>query len=538
MINRSSLNPFSVGKRWLPIAFVLCLTLVMPIQGQVTSGGGGFHQGKGAHDSDAFLFHTLNRLTYGPTEASFEQIKTMGVDAWIERQLRPELIDDTIFEAQLANDVPDSLDPLYAWDEFMYQHIFRAVSSERQLQEIMTQFWENHFDTVVPRGNNEVEQHEWTELEDWENRLFRANGFGNFRDLLEISAKSQAMMYFLDNYRNNVASGNENYARELLELHTLGVDCGYAQWDVEQVARIWTGWNGCYIVRDCSDPRLHTEDIDGDGRTDFVFNQDAHDFFPKDTLGTTFQTEPGETGFEEGERVLDLLVAHPCTARFISRKLLEVFVDDKPSDELVDRVATTFRNTNGEIRDTLRTIFDSPEFRNPSAFNNKVKTPFEFTVSAVRALEGVAQVDPGRVDASYRELRARIIEQGMDIFNFAVPTGFAERAPAWISANGFLQRWKFSDRLAYSLRDQNYAVFSDPMGALNRLEIQTADAVIVHYSKMLLGQDVDGVRHAMLRTTLIGTNASGEYEPGTGSQENQLRQMISHMLGYPEFNKQ
>lgn len=527
-----------IRKRPLVLSFLFGLLLITPAVAQVTGGGGGFHKDDGAGDSDAFRFHVLNRLSFGPTAESWVEIKEMGADAWIERQLHPDIIDDTAFEQQLSREIVSSADPLYNWDEFYYQHMLRAAESEKQLQEVMTQFWENHFDTVVVRGNNDQEQHEWTELEDWENRLFRANALGNFRDLLGISARSQAMMYFLDNYRNNVASGNENYARELLELHTLGVDCGYAQWDVEQVARIWTGWNGCYLVRDCNAAGLHREDIDGDGNIDFVFNPAAHDFFPKDTLGTTFQTEPGETGFEEGERVLDLLVDHPCTARFISRKLLEAFVTDQPSDELVDRIAATFRNTNGDIRRTLRAMFRSPEFRDPANFGNKVKTPYEFTISVIRATDGTAAYNPAWNRGGYLELWYRVREQGMDLFDFAIPTGYPERAPAWISANGFLQRWKYTERYAYSLRDPAGPTYMDPIGTAMRLDLSTADQVIEHYSRTLLGKQLDDTRRTLLRDILTLNSPNGEFDPSWGGQENQLREMIANMLGFPEFTKQ
>lgn len=551
---RDTMSAVGPARRLAFRVLVAATLIATGASAQVLPGGGTFGSGTrpGGVEDEAFLRHVLNRLTYGPTEESWAEIRAIGADAFIERQLHPEWIDDSALEQKLAADIvpwtvgPDPLDPTapyYDWYEFYYQYTTRAVQSKRQLQEIMTEFWENHFDTVVPRGNDDVQRYEWTQTEDREDRLFRQNALGRFRDLFELSAKSTAMMYFLDNYRNTVREGNENYAREMMELHSLGVDCGYDQTDVEQVALIMTGWTGCYLVRggDCTGAGLIREDLDGDGNPDFVFQQAAHDYTQKVTLGSVFPdpANPTEAGLGEGMRVLDILSRHPCTARFISRKLLEVFVTDEPSDDLVDRIADVFLKTDGDIRRVLRAIFHTPEFHDPANFGNKVKTPLEFTVSSVRALGAqVLIADPARPEGSYVELYNRISVQGMPLFDQSIPTGYAERAPSWISANGFLQRWKYAERVAYLLSNPAGPVYYDPMAQTAQLQLVTADAVIDHYSRIILGKTLDDTRRALMRDVLVAGNPSGDFEPGRASQGYQLRQMLSQMLGFPEFNKQ
>lgn len=549
---------------------------------QVRPGGGGFGSTtRPPAQDDAFLIHVLNRTTFGPTAESLAEIREMGADAWLWRQLHPEQIDDSAFAARLAADVPDPLDPTYQWKHFYHETILRARYTERQLQEVMTQFWDNHFDTVVPRGNNDVERHAWTDMERWERSLFRDDAIGSFRDLVEYSAKSQAMMYFLDNYRNNVASGNENYARELLELHTVGVDCGYNQTDVQEVAKVWTGWTGIYLVRDPGDPSLVREDLDGDGNDDFVFNPRAHDYFvkwpdyrepvageldcadgldddgnglvdcadPECSLSSTCYTPGllfppggyddvfpgGADGLDGGLFMLDLLTEHPCTARFISWKLLQVFVADDPPQDLVDRIAEVFMDTRGDIRQVLWAIFQSPEFRDPAYFGGKVRTPLEYTLAALRTTGATVQLQPTPRDSDYLETYNWVRNQGMPLYDQPIPTGWEEEAFEWISANGFLQRWKYADRLMQWSNDQR-PTYVDPMSQALAADLTTADEVIDHFTRQLIGRTVEGPRRDTLRELLL--QGLPDFDPANGSQDTRLREMIANILGSPEFNKQ
>jgi uncharacterized protein (DUF1800 family) len=408
----------------------------------------------------------------------------------------------------------------------------RAAFSERQLEAVMTQFWENHFDTVVPYGNNEIERHSWADMERVEDTLFRRLAFGRFRDLLEVSAKSQAMMYFLDNATNNVASGNENYARELLELHSLGVDCGYEQQDVQEVARIWTGWTGIDLVRDPSDPTLVKEDLDGDGDDDFAFNPRAHDFTAKQALGQAF---PAGQGLAEGERVLDVVAAHPCTARFLSTKLLQLFVTDAPSEDLVDRIASVFLDTRGDVRQVLWAIFQSAEFRDPALFGGKVRTPLEHVLAALRGTGATIGLGQGR-DNDLQETYFWVRAMGMDLFNFNIPTGYPEVAAPWVTANGFLQRWKYADTLSQWAPSATRPTATAPMLAVQAADLKTADEVVDHFTRLLIGRTLEGPRHDRLRELLL--QGLPELNPASGSQESRLREMIANILGSPEFQKQ
>jgi len=530
-------SPAVLGSpRWLSglvAGAALVLLLAPSALGQVRQGSGSFGgSAKPPAQDDPLLFHVLRRTSFGPTAASIAEIRALGVDEYLWRQLHPETIDDSALESQLAAELPPVDDVTYNWPDFRHEYLRRAAFSQRQLEAVMTQFWENHFDTVVPYGNNEPEQHAWTDMERTEDSLFRRLAFGRFRDLLEVSAKSQAMMYFLDNYTNNVASGNENYARELLELHSLSVDCGYDQQDVQEVARIWTGWTGVYLVRDPSDPTLIKQDIDGDGEDDFVFNPRAHEFTATQTLGQSF---PAGQGLAEGERVLDIVSSHPCTARFLSRKLLQLFVTDAPSDDLVDRIATVFLDTDGDVREVLWAIFHTPEFRDPVLFGGKVRTPLEFTLASLRASNGGMGLGQGR-DYDLLESYYYIRNMGMDLFNFNIPTGYAEVAPPWVTANGFLQRWKFADSLMQWAPSATRPTWSNPMPLVQQVGLAHADEVVDYFTRLLIGTTLDGARKDRLREILL--QGLPDFDPANGAQEGRLREMIANILGSPEFPKQ
>ncbi len=331
--------------------------------------------------------------------------------------------------------------------------VARAVISERQLNEVMTDFWENHFNVFIGKGQLRYYLPEYSE------RTIRPYALGRFRDLLGAVAKSPAMLLYLDNAQSVADSGrptlggggfgrgragraiinrriqrmdsaqramveqlqqrrprglNENYARELLELHTLGVDGGYTQQDVIEVARALTGWGA-------NPPRQG-----GDG---FVFRPQAHDAGAKVVLG--HQLRAGR-GLEDGEEVLDIVSRHPSTAMFISRKLVTRFVSDEPPQDLVERAAATFTRTNGDIREVVRVIVTSPEFFSRSAYRSKVKSPFEVTVSALRALGARADTTPFSAG-----LVGRL---GQPLYGHQAPNGWPETGAAWINTGAILNR--------------------------------------------------------------------------------------------------
>jgi uncharacterized protein (DUF1800 family) len=367
--------------------------------------------------------------------------------------------------------------------------VIRAVYSERQLQEVMVNFWENHFNIYAQKGADR-----WF-LTSYDRDVIRPNALGNFRDLLEATAKSPAMLFYLDNFQSvspnaqmnramfrrqqaDIGGGgqmragglfggarmrdgearariqaeaarqqgqnaqqkprpqqqkrgiNENYARELMELHTMGVDGGYTQKDVTEVARAFTGWT-IYQPRGGG---IYGDDAGQDSRAGtFNFAARMHDEGEKVVLG---QKIPGGGGMEDGEKVLDILVAQPATAKFIATKLCRYFVSDDPSPALVARVADAFHRSNGDIRTTLRAIFYSPEFNSPEARRAKIKTPFELTVSAIRTLGADTDARPALIQW--------ISKMGEPLYGYIAPTGYPDVATYWVNTGALLERLNFS----------------------------------------------------------------------------------------------
>jgi uncharacterized protein (DUF1800 family) len=418
---------------------------------------------------DRQIIHTLSRLTYGPRPGDIERVRTMGVSAWIERQLRPRTIDDSATEqalaelttlrmpiaqalrefprpdpklrAQIASGemsrqemlerYPMAKRPVRIAAELQAAKVVRAVTSERQLEEIMVDFWFNHFNVFAGKGDVR-----WY-VSAYERDAIRPYAMGKFPDLVRATAHHPAMLFYLDNWlsarpdfvvpggpnRGRKAGLNENYARELMELHTLGVDGGYTQKDVTEVARAFTGWT---IARPQTDGH-------------FIFRPIMHDTGAKIVLGQRIRAGGGR---DDGERVIEILTRHPATARFVATKLVRRFVSDTPPPTLVTRVARTYTSTGGDIPAMLRTIFESPEFSSTDAYRAKIKKPFEFVASAVRALGG-------RTDAQGGMALARAsAEIGEPLYQAQPPTGYADRGEVWVNAGALLARMNFALGLA------------------------------------------------------------------------------------------
>lgn len=360
--------------------------------------------------------HLLNRVTYGVTAAALAHVQQIGNEAYIEEQLHPETIDDGALEQRLAplNTLTMSgaellgEQPKRIMQELQRATVLRAIYSHRQLQEVLVDFWSNHFNVFI--GKNQCRY--LKTLDD--HAAIRPHVLGTFRDLLGASAQSPAMLIYLDNRLNKKQSPNENYAREIMELHTLSVAGGYTENDVEAVARCFTGWT----IKDGA----------------FFFAARQHDTGAKTVLGTSIAAGGG---IEDGERVLDLLARHPKTAQFIATKLCRRFVADDPPAALVDQVAATFTQTDGDLREVMRAILRSPEFS--AAHGQKFRRPAEYVIAAARALG---------VETDGQVLAQQLQQLGQPFFGAQPPTGYPDVGPAWLTTSGLLGRWNYALALA------------------------------------------------------------------------------------------
>lgn len=385
-----------------------------------------------AEDADPFMVHLLNRTTFGYREEELAAASALGAEAWLERQLQGSALDDGGLDAMLAAALPTlgmTYRELFATQqrndagepeanpagELIAATLLRQLYSPRQLHEVMVEFWTNHFNVFLLDGPVRV-------LKTVDDRdHIRPHALGRFRDLLHANAASPAMLYYLDNYSNTREGPNENYARELLELHTLGVDGGYGEHDVKEIARCFTGWG--------LNPRH--PDV-------FVFDPVAHDWGEKYVLETVI---PANRGIEDGRMVLDLLADHPSTARFLARKLCRRFIADEPPESAVDKVARRYTETDGDIPAMLRTLFLSDEFR--TSEGEKFKRPAEFVGSLIRRLH--LEFSGDFIEPLFRRLSAL----GQVPFLAVPPTGYADEQDAWLSTSSLLERWNLGSALAY-----------------------------------------------------------------------------------------
>lgn len=493
--------------------------------------------------------HVLNRLGFGPRPGDLALIRKIGLERYIENQLDPASIPDKLAETKLSDleitrletgeifakypnpgallqmlegrdrNAPEQEGPderqarraklaeIYSEYGFrpanriMYEvetaRILRAVYSERQLQEVMVDFWANHFNVFSGKAATR-----WY-IPAYERDVLRKHALGNFRDLVLGTAKHPAMLFYLDNFqsvspdsgRANGRQGpigrairdgkldprvrqrlkargltdeqidrrleqaeaanrrgiNENYARELMELHTLGVDGGYTQKDIREVARAFTGWTifdargyrraAAQVVGGREDPRIARQarqlGLDPDTESgSFVFAERLHDKGPKFVLGQKVD----EGGIKDGEKVIDILVSQPSTSRFIARKLAVKFVNDKPDEALVERVAKAFRESKGDIRSTLKALFSDPDFFAPENYRAKIKTPFELVVSSLRATG--AETNGSRV------LNGLLRRMGEPLYGYQAPTGYPDTAADWVNTGALLERMNFAVALA------------------------------------------------------------------------------------------
>jgi uncharacterized protein (DUF1800 family) len=588
---------------------------------------------------DQKILHLLNRITYGPRPGDIARVKEAGIDRFIDEQLRSETIDDSDLAKRLevlptqrmasaelyqfypppqiadqrANDKnapPIFGRPQQISGELVQQKLVRAVSSNRQLQEVLTDFWFNHFNVFAQK-----EADQWL-VTSYEREVIRPRALGKFRDLLLATAESPAMLYYLDNWLSSSPDSkqprppapprpqngqqprpapgpnlkptegvlprpqanpkppegltpppgadqnsammarkegeqkpagqtpqpppprpparkpgiNENYARELMELHTLGVDGGYTQKDVQDVARCFTGW---------------TIDRPFQGGP-FVYRPWMHDDGAKTVLGVTI---PAGGGVNDGLRVIEILSKHPSTARFISKKLCQRFVSDDPPPQLVERIAQVFLKTDGDIREVIRAIVTSAEFNSPAVFRAKIKSPLELAASAIRALDGDTNGSPA--------LHDWIRRMGEPLYQYAFPTGYGEDSAKWVNTGVFFNRINYAVALA---NNQINGTSYDPMRLVATEAAANPDmltsqlsALIVHTE--LSPESIRAVRAGLADQPPAATIAnaarpamnSGERPemvpvkassaPDTNPERRRIAQLVGLLIGTAEFQR-
>lgn len=422
--------------------------------------------------SEPGIRHILERLSFGITSEQIHQVKAEGIEVYIQSQLNPQLIaespllDDHLIKLDSIQQQPIELDQQLvakrqrirksnlslqqkqqvereirelntkARHEAMDTHLARLIYSNRQLQEVMVDFWFNHFNVFAAKGSVNF----W--VRDYENEI-RHHALGNFRDLLDMTASHPAMLIYLDNQLNTAPNSpgargqyrglNENYARELMELHTLGVEGGYTQDDVIALARIFTGWT------------LDHQGKQGNEKG-FYFNNNRHDQGEKIFLGHKITAN----GMEEGQEALDILASHPATAHFISYKLAQYFVADQPPSSLVDSLAKTFLDSKGNIKVVLDTLIHSPEFNSPEYYLQKFKTPLQYIASLVRMGE-IQQ-------PNFKRIRGMLSQLSMPVYMCIPPTGYKNTQEAWVNPQAILQRIGLATAIANRRLNQDHSL--------------------------------------------------------------------------------
>lgn len=371
---------------------------------------------------------TLKRTSYGVTPELREHALRIGLDAYINEQLHPETIADNECDNYLKPYRTLGMNTAERWklistnqvpNELMEAIFIRQRHSQRQLQEVMAEFWSNHFNIYIYRGLCKILK------TDDDLHVIRPNIFSTYGNLLQASAQSPAMLSYLDNALSGKDSPNENYARELMELHTIGVDGGYTQEDVREVARILTGWT--FSNKDDS---IYSPGV-------FKFDHTIHDYGRKIVLGNVF---PPGSGMAEGYRLIEMLSGHPMAAQFICTKLARRFISDTPDPAAIGQFAAEYLRTGGDIRAVLTTIFKSDAFKYSSG--QKFKSPVEFLVSSLRLTDT-------KFTGSTQKFTNYLKAFGHRPFTWLTPDGFPDNANFWATCNGLVDRWNFGMMLTH-----------------------------------------------------------------------------------------
>ena len=390
--------------------------------------------------TNSTMIHLLNRTSFGVTQDDIDLYQQLGYEGYIDYQLQADSIDDTEIEEfidqrlltinmsqieirQLIDN--DELNQFAVADELKVATLLRAVYSKKQLLQVMVEFWNNHFSVFHFDGPISA-------LKTAEDReVIRPLSLSSFSELLHADAKSPAMIYYLDTFSSNKEAPNENYARELMELHTLGVDGPYTHHDIDEVARCFTGW------------KLNR-------RTgSFRFSPADHDFDEKMVLNTLI---PAGNGIEDGQQVLDILANNESTADFIARKLCIHFISDEPDKNIIESTSQVFKDSKGDIKQLVKHVLMSKDFQ--MSQDAKLKRPFHYVASALRTVKSGYQTR--RVGRTINRLLESL---GQSPFNWQTPDGYPDYASHWLSTSGLLLRWNFINLLSFNdIRGLEYTI--------------------------------------------------------------------------------
>lgn len=472
----------------------------------------------GAHPDDASLpavdplVILLNRCCFGFKESEYQRALNLSYTGWLQEQLNYSALDDSALEASIASNLPR-----VGWTaaqliadakatgkngqaatELIAATMLRQIFSQRQLYEVMVEFWTNHFN-ITAAATPEIY---YKVVDDRE--VIRAHAIGSFPAMLKASARSLAMLYYLDNASNTKTGPNENYARELMELHTLGVDGGYSETDVKEVARCFTGW---------------TVTGSSTNTPEFAFVASRHDTDAKTVLGNAI---PAGRGIEDGNQVLDILAAHPSTARYIAEKLCIRFVGDHPQASVIDLVSATYTATNGDIAAMLLALFGSAEFM--ASYDRKIRRPVEYLIGALRVTE------PSMTGDYLSRISSRLTTLGQVHFKWPTPDGYPDAMADWINSGATLTRWNWvfglaEDKISTGIRIN----VANLIGGAN-----TAQLLVDQLSARLLRRSLTAADRDRL-TAFAARGVSGSVVLDASTVNLRARELIGLMLSSKYF---
>ena len=441
-------------------------------------------------DERSRVAHLLRRAGFGCTQAELDAYTALGFQGALDQLLNYEQVDDSATGQQVP---PLTLDPTDRQDRRQIENakvywLNRMLYTRRPLQEKMTLFWHTHFATANSKVAN-------APLMVNQIQLFRNAGLGSFESLLQQVTRDPAMLIWLDNRQNRKGAPNENYAREVMELFTVGIG-NYSEQDVKEAARAFTG---------------HTLDRS----FAYTFNAGQHDAGPKSFMG--------QTGTFDADEVLAILVRHPATARFITTKLFRFFVHDNPESATIDRLAGTFTSSGFDVRAVLRDLFSGPEFLSPAAYHGQIKQPVDLVIGSLKALN----VQPEAVGPDVTQTLRRM---GQDLLNPPDVSGW-KGGPTWVNSTTLFERFNFADKLAMG-RDPAKPYFADIGGQLSARNISSPEGLVDYYVTTLVDGDVTPEARAALVSYL---NASGPLTLDSAGIDLKARGLVHLVMAVPTY---